>query len=154
MSWQLKRKQSPGDDLYRVLRGSSAVALLFLLIACSSTPAPREEQSPAGGPFNALLTLYRGPLNHLSAVRHGQCPMYPSCSQYAKQAIAKHGEAIGWAMAMDRLMRCGRDEINRVPKIWVNGTLKYYDPVEANDFWWADTGGNPPGDEKTAGRAR
>lgn len=62
--------------------------------------------------------------------------MHPSCSEYARQAMAKHGEAVGWVMAMDRLLRCGRDEIRRVSKIRVNGDLKYYDPLEANDFWW------------------
>jgi hypothetical protein len=62
--------------------------------------------------------------------------MYPSCSQYARQAMDKHGEIIGWMMACDRLLRCGRDEMHRQPKIWVKGQLKCYDPVADNDFWW------------------
>jgi len=63
--------------------------------------------------------------------------MYPSCSEYSKQAIHKHGFAVGWTMTMDRLMRCGRDEIKLAPRIFVNGEWRYYDPVESNDFWWS-----------------
>ena len=87
-------------------------------------------------PFSALVAFYRGPLNHLSAVRHGQCPMYPSCSEYARQAIEKHGEAVGWVMACDRLLRCGRDEMRLSRRIFINDEWKYYDSVERNDFWW------------------
>lgn len=85
-----------------------------------------------------LIGFYQGPLNHLSSVRRGPCPMHPSCSEYARQAMAKHGPLIGWTMATDRLLRCGRDETRLAPKVWVDGQLKYYDPVEQNDFWWGD----------------
>lgn len=63
--------------------------------------------------------------------------MYPSCSEYALSAISKHGALIGWIMTIDRLMRCGRDEIYLSPEIMVNGQWKIYDTVEQNDFWWA-----------------
>ncbi|MCJ7539262.1 MAG: membrane protein insertion efficiency factor YidD [Desulfobacterales bacterium] len=85
-----------------------------------------------------MIEFYRGPLNHLSAVRSGECPMYPSDSKYSLQSIQKHGMFVGWIMAMDRLMRCGRDETRLSPKIIINGKSKYYDPVEKNDFWWSD----------------
>ena len=87
-----------------------------------------------------LIDMYSGPLNHLSAVRRGPCPMHPSCSEYARQAMAKHGRVKGWLMATDRLMRCGRDETRLAPKVWVNGQIKYYDPVDNNDFWWVKKG--------------
>ncbi len=101
-------------------------------------------------PLSGVIDFYRGPLNHLSAVRYGECPMYPSCSAYSRSAIQKHGMVIGWMMAHDRLMRCGRDEKRVAPKVFVNGKWKYYDPVEENDRWWsepetlapADVGGN------------
>ena len=66
--------------------------------------------------------------------------MHPSCSEYARQAMAKHGRVKGWLMATDRLMRCGRDETRLAPKVWVNGQIKYYDPVDNNDFWWVKKG--------------
>lgn len=46
-------------------------------------------------------------------------------------------------MALDRLMRCGRDEMKFAQRIRVNGKWKFYDPVEYNDFWWYTT---PPKD--------
>ena len=49
--------------------------------------------------------------------------------------VTTFGFAKGWVMSMDRLMRCGRDETRIAPKIWVNGKLKYYDPIERNDLW-------------------
>ena len=63
--------------------------------------------------------------------------MYPSCSEYALYAIDKHGALIGWIMTIDRLMRCGRDDIYLSPEIMVKGQWKIYDTVEQNDFWWA-----------------
>lgn len=62
--------------------------------------------------------------------------MYPSCSNYSIQSLKKHGFFIGWIMSCDRLMRCGGDEMRLSPKIFSNGKLKCYDPVENNDFWW------------------
>jgi len=34
------------------------------------------------------------------------CMFYPSCSEYAKQVIARHGILAGLLMAADRLQRC------------------------------------------------
>jgi putative membrane protein insertion efficiency factor len=35
-----------------------------------------------------------------------RCRFYPSCSQYAAEAIQKHGAIRGIALALARLMRC------------------------------------------------
>jgi hypothetical protein len=86
-----------------------------------------------------MIRFYEGPLGHLSAVRGGECPMFPSCSAYAKAALTKHGFFAGWMMASDRLMRCGRDEIRLSPKIFVDGKWKTYDPLE-NNVPWRDRG--------------
>jgi len=111
---------------------------LFILLfsACSHKPADTQTTAARFAPFSGLVKIYEGPLDHLSAVRYGACPMHPTCSQYARQAMDKHGEVIGWMMACDRLMRCGRDVIHIKQKIWVNGQLKYYDPLDHNDCWW------------------
>lgn len=37
---------------------------------------------------------------------YGFCPYYPSCSQYAKIAIQRHGVFKGGLQAMWRIMRC------------------------------------------------
>jgi len=62
--------------------------------------------------------------------------MAPSCSEYAREAVARHGEIVGWIMASDRLMRCGRDEVRLAPRVRINGVWRYHDPVDRNDFWW------------------
>ncbi|MCP4694291.1 MAG: membrane protein insertion efficiency factor YidD [Desulfobacterales bacterium] len=113
----------------------AGLGLLFV-IGCAG--AAGKESGAGGDPLSGVVAFYRGPLNHLSAVRHGECPMYPSCSDYSLQAIRKHGMWIGWIMAHDRLMRCGRDETRTARKILVNGKWKYYDPVEGNDRWWSE----------------
>lgn len=39
---------------------------------------------------------------------------------------------------VNRLMRSGRGETRPAPKVLIDGKVKYYDPVERNDFWWND----------------
>lgn len=116
----------------------AALIGLFLVTSCAVTrPAePEPEADLNSSLFDSIMNFYQGPLNHLAAVRRGSCPMYPSCSEYSRQAIAKHGFAVGWTMSMDRLMRCGRDEMKHAPRIRVNGNWLFYDPVDANAYWW------------------
>ena len=97
-----------------------------------STAGDRHDASPA----SQLIHFYQGPLNHLSAVRYGGCPMHPNCSAYGLSAIEKHGAVVGWMMVFDRLMRCGLDETSLSPEILVDGSWKYIDTLEQNDFWW------------------
>ncbi len=61
--------------------------------------------------------------------------MYPSCSHYSRQAFSEYGPIIGWVMTTDRLMRCGRDEMNVAPTVYIDGVPKKYDPLEHNAFW-------------------
>lgn len=113
--------------------------ILFSLIAsCTYSKSMQPETDWEADPLSLMVRFYRGPLNHLSAVRYGECPMYPSDSEYSLQSIQKHGMLVGWIMAMDRLMRCGRDETRLSPQVFINGKWKTYDPVEKNDFWWSD----------------
>ncbi|AOY58881.1 conserved uncharacterized protein, DUF37 [Desulfococcus multivorans] len=119
--------------------------LLFAVLAtgCGATGTGSAGGGYSASPFSGMLAFYRGPLDHLSAVRRGTCPMTPSCSEYAREAVARHGELRGWIMACDRLMRCGRDEIHRAPKVKVNGEWRYYDPVDRNDFRRASAASRP-----------
>ena len=110
--------------------------IFSLLFSCASSREVTKESDTKFDPLYSIVKFYQGPLNHLSAVRRGECPMYPSCSEYSKESIKKHGMIIGWMMTCDRLMRCGRDETKISPIIIVSGKWKYYDPVERNDFWW------------------
>jgi putative component of membrane protein insertase Oxa1/YidC/SpoIIIJ protein YidD len=117
------------------------VLLCSLVIqACAHTSQNQSESMMANDSFyQGVIEFYRGPLNHLKSVRRGECPMYPSCSEYSRQAIARFGLIKGWIMTTDRLIRCGRDETHLSPKILVNGKWKYYDPIENNDLWSGKT---------------
>ncbi len=74
-------------------------------------------------------------IRYISPVDGERCPCYPTCSDYARRAIRKHGLAMGFVMAFDRLIH-EADEIHRVPQVPIFGIPRYYDPVENNDFWW------------------
>jgi putative membrane protein insertion efficiency factor len=54
-------------------------------------------------PLLALLWLYR---RFISPVLPPSCRYYPSCSQYAQEAISLHGPVRGVWLAGRRLLRC------------------------------------------------
>jgi putative membrane protein insertion efficiency factor len=49
------------------------------------------------------ITLYQRLVSPFLGPR---CRFYPSCSQYAKEAVLKHGVLRGSALALGRLARC------------------------------------------------
>jgi hypothetical protein len=63
-----------------------------------------------------------------------RCAYHPSCSNYALQAIRRHGVLMGSMMTFDRLQH-EADETRYAPLIRIDGQIKFYDPVENNDFW-------------------
>ena len=92
----------------------------------------------AGGVSSArgdagLIQFYQ---THLSAIDGDRCRMMPSCSTYAKKAIETHGVFLGWVMACDRLVRCGRDEAGVAATRMVDGREYIHDPLHSNHFWW------------------
>ena len=111
------------------------LAMAAFLFSCVSSVDKDGVSTLSFQPMKALVDFYQGPLNHCSAVRYGECPMYPSCSEYAKQAFQKYGVFVGTMIATDRVMRCGRDELKTAPLIFVGGKMKYYDPLEQNTSW-------------------
>ena len=50
-----------------------------------------------------LISLYQAVLSPLLG---GRCRFYPSCSQYAKEAVLKHGAGRGLSLSAARLARC------------------------------------------------
>jgi hypothetical protein len=50
-----------------------------------------------------LITVYQ---KLLSPLFPSTCRFYPSCSEYAKQAIQKHGITKGGWLALKRISRC------------------------------------------------
>jgi putative membrane protein insertion efficiency factor len=58
---------------------------------------------PAGKVLAAAIGLYQATLSPLLGPR---CRYYPSCSQYAKEAVLKYGALRGSWLAAGRLARC------------------------------------------------
>lgn len=50
-----------------------------------------------------LVKLYR---RFISPMKRPCCKYYPSCSEYALQAVSKHGTVKGLALTVWRLLRC------------------------------------------------
>ena len=96
--------------------------------ACAQNPGGTHETDTHPG-----IKFYQ---KHISGIDGNRCPMYPSCSGYGAHAVRKHGLLLGWIMACDRLLRCGKDEVRLSPHIKINGRELTFDPVSANDFWW------------------
>ena len=94
-----------------------------------SDPASQPESTPV---MEAPIRFFQ---KYLSGADGHRCPMTPSCSSYALQAVQHHGAIKGWIMASDRLMRCGRDELKQSPTVVTRYGIRYRDPVENNDFW-------------------
>lgn len=124
------------NDICRTACLAVIAALLMLVSACAGFSKNRVISAEKQASVSFVIDFYQGPLNRLAAVRRGECPMYPSCSEYCRRAVEKHGHPIGWIMCVDRLIRCGRDELDSAPRIYVSGKFRVFDPVENNDFWW------------------
>jgi len=54
----------------------------------------------------ALILLIRAYRLTLSPLLGQNCRFYPSCSQYAMEAIQNHGAMTGTWLALRRLLRC------------------------------------------------
>ena len=53
-----------------------------------------------------LITLIRAYQLLISPLLGNHCRFYPSCSQYAREAIERHGVLRGSGLAVRRLLRC------------------------------------------------
>lgn len=72
----------------------------------------------------------------ISPVDGTRCTMTPTCSHFSIQAIEAHGPIVGFMMTADRIVH-EREEQQYVPIVRHGTRLRYYDPVENNDFWFA-----------------
>jgi putative component of membrane protein insertase Oxa1/YidC/SpoIIIJ protein YidD len=93
---------------------------------------PGENLSPGQRVADVLFRFFQ---TYLSPVDGDRCPSYPTCSQYGREAIRKHGALLGLVLTFDRLIH-ESDEIRSAPLVRVGESYRYYDPVENNDFWW------------------
>lgn len=69
-----------------------------------------------------LLALIRFYQKYISPMkRGGTCKYIPTCSEYARQAIEKHGALKGSVLAVWRILRCNpfsAGGIDPVPEVW------------------------------------
>jgi len=75
----------------------------------------------------ALLLVVRFYVVFLSPFFGGACKFYPSCSNYAAEAIARHGARRGAVLAVKRLLRCHpftRGGVDLVPEAGMVGALQ------------------------------
>ncbi len=66
-----------------------------------------------------MICLYQKYLSPLK--RTGTCKYIPTCSQYAIEAIEKHGAGKGTLLAIWRVLRCNpfsAGGIDPVPEVW------------------------------------
>lgn len=49
------------------------------------------------------IDLYQ---KNLSPLKKPSCVFYPTCSEYTKQAIQKHGSIKGFLLGLKRILRC------------------------------------------------
>ncbi|WP_419663929.1 conserved uncharacterized protein, DUF37 [Desulfosarcina variabilis str. Montpellier] len=120
------------------MKRSKLVIIILLILAGGSACA--KPVTSVTNDLQANPTFTASPIHffrrYLSAADGPRCPMTPSCSSYALSAINRHGALMGWIMACDRLMRCGRDELNHSPMVMTRDGRRCQDPVGNNDFWW------------------
>ncbi len=57
-------------------------------------------------PARILIALIRWYQRSVSPLSGARCKYMPTCSQYAVEAIARHGAIKGGALAIWRILRC------------------------------------------------
>ena len=67
-----------------------------------STEPEHSEVTPLARPLIAAITFYQ----RATSGRVSACRFYPSCSQYALEAVQVHGAWRGGLLAIRRVLRC------------------------------------------------
>ena len=97
-------------------------------------PAVSGSKSSQGGTaLTSLIRLYQKRLRSFKNPKRS-CPSYPNCSEYAIQAIRKHGGLLGSFIYVDRFWR-EVTTVNTPPQVTYQGRSLHYDPLENNDYW-------------------
>jgi putative membrane protein insertion efficiency factor len=84
--------------------------------------------------LNPLVQGVRFFQRYISVVDSPRCPMYPTCSAYALQALDKHGPLLGTFLTVDRLLH-ETNPLEQTHPLTGYERERFYDPVEFNDFW-------------------
>ncbi len=101
--------------------------LFFVLVILTQ---PQRETNPVKIVIGTGFTIYQG---IISSSQGDVCNFSPSCSHFAKKAIAEYGLLWGPLMATDRLMRCNPWSYQHIDTYYSGiKNYKIYDPVENN----------------------
>ncbi len=106
----------------------------------ASRATVKHEKKGASLPVRVALNGLNFFSEYISKVDGDRCPMYPTCASYSRQVFRKHGFFVGIVMTADRLIH-ESDEMEYVPRVTVGDRVRYFDPVNENDFWWYGTEG-------------
>lgn len=108
-------------------------APLMLPPETAESPQARSDRESVLATF--LIRSVRFFQQVISPVDGTRCTMTPTCSHFSIQAIEAHGPFVGFMMTADRIVH-EHEEQKYVPMVRHGATLRYYDPVENNDFWF------------------
>jgi len=90
---------------------------------------------PVTTPQSFAIHFYQHGLGHLDG---RNCPSYPVCSVYSRQAFQTHNWLLASWLTIDRLIHENDDLKQHSGKghmIVFEGEQRLYDPLERNDFW-------------------
>jgi putative component of membrane protein insertase Oxa1/YidC/SpoIIIJ protein YidD len=108
-----------------------AGAVFFAPPAARAEAASEERGSIAAAVGHAVLDLYRSQIRPAIGQR---CSLQPSCSEYARQALSRHG-VVGVALIGDRAIREPDVVAAQADPVVINGRRFYRDPLDAHDGW-------------------
>ncbi len=102
-----------------------SICLATFLTAYSQETDKNKISDTYGSGENVVINFYQ---NYISDINGHTCQMYPSCSQYAKQAFNTHNSAKAFTLTASRLNRCGND-LKDFNTIEVDGRILFHDPL-------------------------
>ncbi len=95
-------------------------------------------------PGGLLISLYRTQIRPAIGDR---CSLQPSCSEYSRQAFAKHGLFLGIPMMADRFIREPGVVSAADHQVTINGRTLIADPLCEHDWWFSSSEGIVSGDD-------
>jgi len=104
------------------------------LRSATTQVAHTHSKTTTSNELNPLVQGVRFFQKFISPVDGPRCPMYPTCSTYALQALQRHGPVLGSFLSVDRLLHETTPAEQTIPLQGFE-RLRYYDPLDANDFW-------------------